>query len=253
MSDEILVEKEGKILQLTMNRPNQKNAINLAMYESLTEHMKQAANDGTRVIVLSGAGGCFTSGNDLGDFANNANVVSNDNPIARFLYTVLELPIPLVVAVEGVAVGIGTTVLLHSDLVYAHSNAQFSLPFVNLGLCPEFASSYVLPALAGRVKAAEWLLLGEFFSAADAKDANLINDITDNPLETALSQARKLAAQPPAAMRNAKALIAAPHKDNIAKVMENEFDIFNRSLKGAEFSEAAKAFFEKRRPDFSKF
>lgn len=253
MSEEILAQKEGKILTLTLNRPAQKNAINLAMYKSLTQHLIEAGNDGTRAVVLCGSGNCFTSGNDLSDFANHADVIGDDNPIADFIHTVLDLPIPLVSAVEGVAVGIGTTVLLHSDLVYAHSDAMFRLPFVNLGLCPEFASSYVLPALAGRVKAAEWLLLGEFFSAEDAKNVNLINGIVDDPTAKALEQAQKLADQPPLAMRQAKALMSARHKANIDGVLKEEFKVFNQSLKGEEFAEAATAFFEKRKPNFSKF
>jgi len=253
MSEEISVQQLDKILKLSINRPARKNALTLAMYSSLSEHIAVASEKGIRVIVLCGEGGNFTSGNDLGDFAEGADLTAVNNPIVKFLYTLLRCPIPVVVAVEGVAVGIGTTLLLHSDMVYADSSAQFQLPFVNLGLCPEFASSLMLPALVGHVKAAEWLLLGEFFSAAEARQAGIVNAIVGDPLEVAMEQAEKLAEQPPAALRGAKALMKAPQKTAIENVLQKEFEIFGQSLKGPEFAEAVAAFFEKRAPDFSSF
>lgn len=253
MTEELLIQREDRVVTLTMNRPERKNAINIAMYRALTNAISTAGEDGTRVIVLTGAGANFTSGNDLADFAEATNVLDRDNPIAGFIKAVLHCPIPLVVAVEGVAVGIGTTVLLHSDLVFAAASAKFRLPFVNLGLCPEFASSHVLSRLAGHVKAAEWLMLGEFFTAADAKDARLINAIDDAPLRLAQAKAKQLAAQPPAALRNAKRLMKSTQMGVLESIIQQEFQTFGEALKGPEFAEAATAFFEKRPADFSAF
>lgn len=253
MTEELLIHREDRVVTLTMNRPERKNAINVAMYRALTEAISEAGEDGSRVIVLTGAGGNFTSGNDLADFAEAANVLDRDNPIAHFINAVLNCPIPLVVAVEGVAVGIGTTLLLHSDLVFAAPSAKFRLPFVNLGLCPEFASSHVLPRLAGHVKAAEWLMLGEFFTTNDAKEAGLINAIDDAPLSLAQAKAKQLAAQPPAALRNAKRLMKSTQIGVLESIIQQEFQTFGEALKGPEFAEAATAFFEKRPADFSAF
>lgn len=251
MADDILVQTSDGILRLSINRPEKKNALNLAMYTALAEHLAAAPESGVRVVVLCGEGGNFTSGNDLADFASGASLAAVDSPVARFIDTVFNCPLPLVVAVEGVAVGIGTTLLLHSDLVYADKNAQFCLPFANLGLCPEFASSLLLPALAGHAKAAEWLLLGEFFSAAEARQAGIVNAVVSDPLAVAMEQAEKLAKQPAAALRNTKSLLKWTQREAVAKILQEEFRIFRDSLAGPEFAAAAAAFFEKRPPDFS--
>lgn len=253
MSEEILIQKKDKILKLTINRPDRKNALNLAMYQTLAEHIAAAPAEGLRVVLLTGLRDCFTSGNDLADFANGTNIADEDNPIAHFIVTLLNCPIPVVVAVQGVAVGIGTTLLMHSDLVYADNSAQFRLPFVNLGLCPEFASSLVLPGLAGHAKAAEWLMLGEFFTAAEAQQAGIVNTVVDDPLAFASDQAKKLARQPPAALRKVKSLMKAPQKKVLEDVIRNEFKAFGEALQGPEFAEAVAAFFEKRAADFSSF
>ncbi len=253
MTECITANKNGHILSLTLNRADRKNAINLAMYSALADHIEAASDDGSRVIVLSGDGGNFTSGNDLADFANATDVTNKENPIARFIEVLSHCPIPVVVAVNGVAVGIGTTLLLHSDLVFADSTAQFRMPFANLGLCPEFASSYLVPRLVGHVKAAEWLMLGEFFSAADALESKLINAIVENPLQVAQEKAQALAKQPPAALRATKALLKKASESTVQEAIQSEYKAFGSALAGPEFAEAAAAFFEKRAPDFSKF
>lgn len=253
MSDLIKIREENKILELAFNRPEKKNAINLGMYQTLVDQIAAAPKAGVRVILLYGIGDCFTSGNDMADFASGADLSADDNPIMAFLRTVLACPIPIVVAVQGRAVGIGTTLLLHCDLVVADNTAQFRLPFANLGLCPEFASSVVLPRLVGHVKAAEWLMLGEFISAEEAKNAGLINTVAEEPLVLAREYAMKLAKQPPAALRHTKALMKGRGRAELESVIKNEIEVFAEALKGPEFAEAATAFFEKRAPDFSTF
>lgn len=242
------------ICEITLNRPECKNAINQAMYRELTATLKDAAdNSSIRAVLLSGADGCFTSGNDLADFANATDLDNPENPIIAFMTALAEFPKPVVVAVEGVAIGIGTTLLLHSDLVYASGDAVFKLPFVNLGLCPEYASSLILPRLAGYVKASEWLLLGEEFSAAEARDAGLVNAVIDDPLAVAREQCQKLAAQPPAALRTAKQLLKRPQRESVDSAIRAEIGEFAKALQGPEFKEAVTAFFEKRPADFSSF
>ncbi len=253
MGELIQASDNGRVLELMINRPDRKNALNLAMYQSLAEQVLGAEERGARVILLHGTGDCFTSGNDLSDFANGAELTKEDNPISRFIFALFRCPIPVVVAAHGVAVGIGTTLLMHSDLVYAHDQARFRLPFVNLGLCPEFASSVVLPRLAGHAKAAEWLMLGEFFSASEACVAGLVNAVVDEPLTVAREQAQKLAMQPPAALKKAKALMKGPDQALLESVIRKEFVAFADGLQGKEFAEAVTAFFEKREPDFSSF
>lgn len=253
MGESIQASESGRVLELMINRPERKNALNLEMYQCLAEHIKGAESQGARVILLHGAGDCFTSGNDLADFANGAELTKEGNPIAQFIFALFHCPIPVVVAVHGVAVGIGTTLLMHSDLVYADEQAQFRLPFVNLGLCPEFASSTLLPRLAGHARAAEWLMLGEFFSAGEARTAGLINTVVEDPLAVAREQAAKLAKQPPAALKKTKALMKGTDSECLEAVIKQEFLAFADGLQGAEFAEAVAAFFEKRAPDFSAF
>ena len=240
------------VMQIGINRPEKKNALSQAMYCSLTHAIKLAvSDDSVRVIILSGHGGEFTSGNDLADFADAANLDSGDNPTTVFLRTFTNCPKPIVVAVDGVAIGIGTTLLMHSDFVYASTNSRFKLPFVSLGLCPEYASSLILPRLMGHVKAAEWLLLGDDILPNDAMVAGLINAVVEDPLAKAQEIAKRLALQAPSAVRTAKALMKRATKVDVDDAIMAEIVEFSRSLKGPEFSEAVSAFFEKRSPDFS--
>jgi len=253
VQESIQVTTEDAVMCLRICRPERKNALNMAMYTLLADAIEQASSDpNVKVVCLLGSDGCFTAGNDLADFsaleAFDANM-----PTLRFMRALAQCPKPVVVAVAGVAVGIGTTLLLHCDLVYAAANARFSMPFVNLGLCPEYASSYLLPRLVGYVRAAEWLLLGEAFGAEEALKAGLINSIVDTPEQTALAQCLKLARQPPEAVRQAKKLLKAGIESPVEDAMEAELQQFAKGLAGPEFKEAVSAFFAKRAPDYSRF
>lgn len=237
-----------------MHRPERKNALNLAMYEEMAKLFTQTADDpSVRAVIISGGDHCFTSGNDLQDFINGAQIGFSDSPLGRFLWALTTYPKPVIAAVEGVAIGIGTTMLLHCDLVYASADSEFKLPFAQLGLCPEYASSFLLPRLAGYAKACEWLLLGQSFNAEQALTGGILNQIVPQPLAVAREQARLLVAMPPAAVRRTKALLKAPLMPRVQKVMMAEAEAFVEALQGAEFAEAASAFFEKRAPDFSRF
>lgn len=256
MTTDVLIGRNQTLLQITFNRPDKKNAINLAMYTAMADALKSAADDDSvRAVVLNGAGGLFTSGNDLGDFATLVSqpdkLASLDNPILNFMTSLEQCPKPVVAAVDGVAVGIGTTLLLHCDLVYCTPGASFSLPFVNLGLAPEYACSYLIPRMAGHVKAAQWLLLGEAFSATDAALAGLVNEVVDDVEAYALARAHTIARQPPAAVRTAKMLLRSATRAHVSETITREIEQFAAALSGPEFQEAVAAFFEKRSPDFS--
>lgn len=251
--DRVLQQKESNTAILTLNRPDKKNAITRAMYLNLVDALREAEHDtDVKSVVLAGQGACFTSGNDLGDFAESglgseaAGLDSDSNPVLTFLDAYRKFPKPIIVAVHGDAVGIGTTLLLHSDLCYASSDALFSLPFVKLGLCPEFASSYLLPRLAGHVKAFEWLVLGQSFGAAEAQAFGLINAVVEEPFEHALTVARSFANLPPKAVVEAKRLIKSASIKPVDQCMVDEVKQFSQALQGREFAEAVTAFFEKR-------
>jgi len=246
--------KEG-ILLLRFNRPEKKNAVNLAMYADLADALERSENDSAvRVIVLTGAGGCFTSGNDIADF-ESGSLAQEPNAAMRFLTALFLMKKPVIAAVIGPAIGIGTTMLLHCDLVYAGVNAVFQLPFVNLGLCPEAGSSFLLPRLAGYQRAAELLFLGEPFNAESAGEAGLVTAICpdEQVLETALEKARHIAALPPAAVRLTKALLKRGTAVELRETMIQEATFFKERLRSPEAREAFTAFREKRKPDFSTF
>ena len=254
-TSDILAHREAGVLTLTFNRLDKKNAITAAMYQALADALRDAAtDDSVRVAVIQGAENVFTAGNDLADFMSNRSELGTDNPVPveQFLYQLRDFPKPVVAAVAGPAVGVGTTLLLHCDLVYAGDNAAFSLPFINLGLCPEGGSSVLLPQLVGYQRAAEKLLLGEAFYAEEALEMGLVNRILP-PNEVnayAQGQAAKLAAKPAAALRISKALLKQPQAA-LAPVMRNEFKAFGALLNGPASKEAVRAVMEKRRPDFS--
>ena len=201
MSD-ILVHTEAGVCTLTFNRPDKKNSITAAMYGALADALQAAeADPAVRCVVFQGVETVFTAGNDIGDFLNNPPA-TQDSPVFRFLRGIAQFPKPVVAAVCGPAVGIGTTLLFHCDLVYAGDNAAFSMPFVNLGLCPEAASSLLVPQMLGYHRAAEALLLGEPFMAEAALEVGLVNRVVP-PTEcnaVAQQQARKLAAKPLSAL-----------------------------------------------------
>jgi len=256
MSD-ILQHSENGVLTLTFNRLDKKNAITAAMYTLLAQALEAASSDASiRVAVIQGAVQIFTAGNDLADFRDNPpnmDPAAEPAPVVRFLNALRDFPKPVLAAVAGPAVGIGTTLLLHCDMVYAADNAAFSLPFVNLGLCPEAGASLLLPQLVGYLRAAEKLLLGEAFYAEEALDMGLINRIVPpNEVNSyAQAQAAKLAAKPLASLLATKALLKQP-QTQLPSVMQAEFKHFGELLRGPAAKEAISAVMEKRRPDFSK-
>jgi len=254
-SPQILVTQEKRILRIQFNRPERKNALSLAMYAALADIILAANNDRqVRVLVLSGVNECFTSGNDLLDFMNEPEIHER-HPVVRFMAALQNCVKPVVAIVQGHAVGIGTTLLLHCDLVYAASDARLQLPFVNLGLCPEYASSYLVPRLVGQQKAAELLLLGESFSGSEAEAMGFVNAAVPaaDLFTYAETKIQRLANQPPAAVRRAKLLLKKTQQQGIETALAAEFLGFAEGLNSDECKESVTAFFEKRAPDFSRF
>ena len=253
MPDHVSAETDGHVLHLVLDRPDKKNALTRAMYAALADALEAAAADGSvRAAVLSGRGGVFTGGNDLGDFMVDPPT-GPDSPVFRFLRAAVGFPKPLVAAVEGPAIGIGTTILLHCDLAYASPTALFKMPFVDLGLVPEAASSLLLPRLAGQVRASELLLFGEAFEARTALEVGLVNAVVEDPVAHALERAAVLAGKPPSAVRLTKALLRSDTADAVGATMAREGELFVERLGSPEAEEAFTAFFEKRAPDFSRF
>jgi enoyl-CoA hydratase/carnithine racemase len=239
---------------IQFNRPHKKNAFTAAMYQAMSEALADAERDASvRAILFMGNAEAFTAGNDLEDFVNDPPM-SPDAPVFRFMQAVTEAVKPLVAAVAGNAVGIGTTLLLHCELVYAADNAKFALPFSKLGLCPEFASSFLLPQLAGYQRAAEALLLGEAFGAEEAYDMGLVNRVLpkDELFAFAQAQADKLAALPAASVRTTKRLMKSQQQAVVATQMAEEIRHFAAMLPAPAAREAVSAFLEKRKPDFRK-
>ena len=216
---EILSSAEAGVMTITLNRVEKKNALTSAMYTAMADALKSAADDAAvRVVVIQGQETFFCAGNDIGDFLNHPPT-AEDSPVYRFLKTISTFPKPLVAAACGVAVGVGTTMLLHCDLVYAGDNAAFSLPFANLGLCPEAASSFLVPQMFGYHRAAEVLLLGEPFKADAALAMGLVNRVVPAAEANALaqSQARKLAAKPMSSLLEIKRLMKNGHAAHVAQ------------------------------------
>ena len=255
MSTSILSTHQDGVLTLTLNRPTRKNALTLSMYEELAGALNASAVDPkVRVVVITGAGRMFTSGNDLQDFMNSPPT-SSDTPVFYFMRALLDFPKPLIAGVDGPAVGIGTTMLLHCDFVYATEEALFQMPFIRLGLVPEAGSSYLLPLMLGQRRAAELLMLGDRFTAEQARTYGVINDVVpaDQLSAKVTEKAEALSRLPPEAMRHSKALLKAPFKAELERVMRVEGEIFIERLRSPETAEAITAFFEKRTPDFSAF
>jgi enoyl-CoA hydratase/carnithine racemase len=253
MAEHIVVSIQDRILSIRLDRPEKKNALTRGMYLGMIEAFDQAENDSeVRVILITGTQDCFTAGNDLMDFANAKP--GETSPAIVYLQTLAAAQKPVIAAVAGVAVGIGTTMLLHCDLVYASPDARFQLPFVNLGLCPEAGSSVMLPELMGHRRAAELLLFGEPFSSEKALELGIINAVYPGGelLEAATAKARQLAEKPPSALRTTKALLKRSAAAAIAEAMARETEKFAALLQGPEAREAMMAFMQRRKPDFSK-
>jgi len=251
---EILSHTDAGVMTLTFNRVDKKNSLTAAMYASLADAIAQAAVDTqVRVLVFQGHETVFCAGNDIADFLNNPPA-SPDAPVFRLLRNISEFPKPVLAAVAGPAVGIGTTLLFHCDLVYAGDNAAFAMPFVNLGICPEAASSLLAPQMFGYHRAAEALLLGEPFMAEAALEVGLVNRVLP-PTEVnqyVQVQARKLASKPLSSLLETKRLMKAGMAQLVQQQMNEEAASFGRMLHEPAAKEAFSAFMEKRKPDFSK-
>ena len=240
MSEIVVTDRPG-VREVALNRPAKRNALTRAMYAALGEALTGAASAGARAIWLHGGVECFCAGNDLGDFARA--VPGEPSAAWAFLEALIACDTPIVASVNGAAVGVGTTMLLHCDLVYCSAGARFQLPFVNLGLCPEAASTLLLPARAGALRAAELLLLGELFDPGAALAAGIVNAVLPTPADAdamALSRAEALAAKPPEALRTTRALLRHD-RPSVLAAMRAEGEAFARLLHGPEAAAAVAA------------
>jgi enoyl-CoA hydratase/carnithine racemase len=253
MSNDILTHAERGVMTITLNRLERKNSITAAMYGAMADALAEAErNPDIRVAALQGHETVFSAGNDIGDFLNRPPQ-GTDSPVFRFLRGIATFRKPLVAAVCGPAVGIGTTMLFHCDLVYAGDNAAFSMPFVNLGLCPEAASSLLVPKMMGYHRAAEALLLGDPFMAEAALEVGLVNRVVPPTEANAIAQsvAQKLAAKPSGSLVETKRLMKKGQQQHVLQQMTEEGESFGRLLGEPAAREAFGAFMEKRKPDFS--
>jgi enoyl-CoA hydratase/carnithine racemase len=252
--EDILTHVERGVMTITLNRLDRKNSITSAMYGAMADALATAEADATiRVAVLQGHETVFSAGNDIGDFLNKPPA-GMDSPVFRFLRGIATFPKPLLAAVCGPAVGVGTTMLFHCDLVYAGDNAAFAMPFVNLGLCPEAASSLLVPQMMGYHRAAEALLLGEPFMAEAALEVGLVNRVVPPTEANSVAQAaaQKLAAKPLSSLVETKRLMKAGQQQLVLQQMADEGQSFARMLGEPAAKEAFGAFMAKRKPDFSK-
>jgi enoyl-CoA hydratase/carnithine racemase len=252
---DILTLVEDDVLTITFNRPAKKNAITAAMYQALADALHGGENDpAVRAMLIVGQPEIFTAGNDLEDFMKSPPHGDN-SPVFQFLNVISTAQKPIVAAVRGAAVGVGTTLLLHCDLVYVGRSAKFSMPFTQLGLCPEAASSLLLPQLIGYRQAAAKLLLGEAFDADEALAMGFVNQVLDDDavVAHARAQAIKLASLPMTSVRTTKWLMKGDAAADVAARMQKEGTAFREMLGAREAKEAFSAFFEKRKPDFKQF
>ena len=249
------------VCTIEIARPEKKNALTVAMYQAMADALNAAREDAAvRAVLITGQPGVFTSGNDIEDFmkrgvgAGSASEAM-DSPVFRFMRALLECDKPVVAAVTGAAIGIGTTMLLHCDFVYVSDEARLAMPFVALGLVPEFGSSLVVPQLMGHRKAAEKLLMGDPFTPEQAVDCGIANAVL--PAGEVVNHARRVAERfnglPPGAVREAKQLMRAPQQELLLQTIATEGALFAKRLRSPEAMEAFQAFFQKRKPDFSKF
>ena len=248
----VMTSVDNGVLRIGLQRPEKRNALTLAMYDAMTAAIESAeCSSQVRVVLIHGTETCFTSGNDLGDFAKNPPTGEN-SPVYCFLRTISQAKKPIVAMVSGSAIGIGTTLLLHCDLVYADETAELKLPFVSLGLCPEAASSYLLPKLAGHLRASQMLLLGETIDAERALQFGLVNQIFPKTelFDRVMEKAHHLALQPPESVCLTKSLLKESQAHLVAEVMSKEGELFVDRLKKPEAQEAISAFLEGRKPNF---
>lgn len=249
-SDHVEITNTGPIQKITLNRPEKKNALTNEIYAALASALTTAANDDQcRVTIIEGQPGCFSAGNDISDFLHISKTGQMPEAILAFLNALTSHPKPLILAIDGIAVGIGTTMCFHADLIYASERAIFSTPFLDLGLIPEAASSYLMPKTMGHARAFEMLVLGESLNAQEAKDAGIINRIIPAEELTAHVEriAQRLASKPPGALRIAKQLMRLD-QEIIQKVMEKECELFAAQLRSPEAEAAFTAFLSKSKP-----
>jgi enoyl-CoA hydratase/carnithine racemase len=251
----VLASAQDGVLRIEIRRPAKKNALTTAMYQALIDALRAADGDAAiRVVLLHGQPDVFTSGNDLKDFLQ-APALDEDHVAFRFVRAISTTEKPIVAAVNGACVGVGATLLLHCDLVYAGEGALFALPFVNLGLCPEAGSSLLLPLAAGQARAAELLMLGEPFDAQVAAACGIVTRVLPDARVLAHAEdcARRLAAKPPAALRLTKSLMRRALAAQVQEAIATESGEFRQRLRSPEAKEAFAAFLEKRAPDYSRF
>ncbi|MDE2147191.1 MAG: enoyl-CoA hydratase [Burkholderiales bacterium] len=250
------------VATIEIARPEKKNALTVAMYQAMADALAAAREDAAvRAVLITGQPGIFTSGNDIEDFmkrgtgGEGAGSDALDSPVFRFMRALLDCDKPVVAAVTGAAIGIGTTMLLHCDFAYVSDEARLAMPFVALGLVPEFGSSLVVPQLMGHRRAAEKLLLGDPFTPEQAVECGIANAVL--PAAEVVGHARRVAERfnqlPPGAVREAKRLLRGPQREQMLQVIRTEGEGFTRRLKSPEAMEAFQAFFQKRKPDFSRF
>jgi enoyl-CoA hydratase/carnithine racemase len=252
--NEIITQRSGSILRVQLNRPSKRNAMTSSMYVTLADVFNDAAKDErTRVVLWHGAGDSFCAGNDLEDFLKNPPG-PGDSPQARLMNALLDFDKPLIAAVQGAAIGGGTTMLTHCDFVYAGTSAKFQLPFINLAVVPEFGSSCSVPARIGQVRSAELILLGLPFDAKRAADLGLVTQVVPDQalLATATETARKLAAKPAGALQASKRLMKRPFREQVKAAMKAENEEFSVQVRSEDAKEAFAAFLQKRQPDFTK-
>ena len=243
----LLKQRHGAVLELAINRPDKKNALSQQMYRELTAALTDAAEDNSiHVVLLYGTGGCFSAGNDLQDFLG-AGELNPQHPTVQFLYQLARFTKPIVTAVSGLAIGIGTTALLHCDLVYASDSVRFALPFTQLGLCPEAGSSVLLPNLIGYQRAAQFLLLGDAFDSEQALQMGLVNQISKDSdvVELARHNALRLAALPLDAVVSSKALMKQHQQPLTLEAIATELTQFQRLLDSDTCQQRIQAFFKR--------
>jgi enoyl-CoA hydratase/carnithine racemase len=252
---EIVTDRSGSILRVQLNRPAKKNAMTFNMYATIAELLNQAAEDeGIRVVILHGAGESFSAGNDLEDFLRNPPADVANSPQGRFIAALINFDKPLIAAVHGAAVGSGTTVLLHCDFVYAAENTILRMPFIDLALVPELGTSYSLPQQIGYIAAAELVLLGMPFDARRAVELGLVTRVVSDHglMATAMEAAHALSQKPADALRACKRLMKQGAREQTETAARVENEEYRTRLRSADAKEAMTAFFEKRRPDFTK-
>jgi enoyl-CoA hydratase/carnithine racemase len=244
--NEILASSDGSVLTLTLNRPKKMNALTRSMYSSLSDHLRVASGDfGVRCVVITAEGPNFTAGNDIGDFIDAAGTVTESEGFT-FLTQIRDFPKPIIAVVQGQAIGIGTTMLMHCDVVVSDPAASFSMPFVTLGLVPEAGSSYLFPQLVGYQRASHILLTGESFGAEDAKEMGLVTVVSHEALTQGQMIARKISMQPPSAVLHTKALLKSVSHEAVKAVMQAEAELFTLALQSDEAREALMNFAAKR-------